>query len=815
MTDTRLHNKQEFMALLGSRESWTAELDFDDYQLVQGQLLRVRDFGISYARAKTIADEAEEAFWQCLKQNAAAQRLVVGLDTIEKLAINSSSWMMRKKLIDDADRAFQTQRWLIEHIKQGDLANVTIILAGRGDVRPGQESYFDLLKNDHELKRSADLYPIELEPLTSAETRAYFEVLLRDWTQKASTASSSEDNSSLIAMALRALLNTSERLEVLHYFTGGQPIRLALYTDILITGRTVPEPLSQPNLAAARTLVGDDSNLEAYRRKIELECARQLFHQGTDLRGRILQMLVRATRGLNEEHIHFYLDTKNDLDPRNWVSNQSRLKELRAQLQELQSLTIVKIKPDGRVGLQDEVYRIYSQSMAENPSDRKSETASRKQLYERLASLARFKLNTLKKQRATFTRDDLDNILIEKAAEALETRLPDLDSLDEKERNRINEEIFIQELEALYFAMRLDPNNFNTMFFDFANQQVKGGDSSKFNVLQSEAWLALEDQPTLSFVDALPNPSAAERDESPIAVLLRAAQIYDATGWLIRFFMRHDYARVVELADSIDAVVTTMPPGNEKHGWNHTLSRAERGLWRGFALIYMSPGTEIITELERLQAFEKDLIQLVRKDQYTVVFADRGLNGERGFHGHGAEERALYTLMLLQNVIGYGHITLGEDEAAIKAYVKSLQYNRLVRSSDNVHEATVRNNLARALAERGKKRSIRICRDALDLRIQKGDLVPIAYSFNTLGLILNDLYQAEEAYENCARALAIARRTQEPRLTGLVLIQLAEALRRMAKSQRSSRSRAEELYRTAENALKQAMEIFQKSSAKG
>jgi tetratricopeptide (TPR) repeat protein len=125
-------------------------------------------------------------------------------------------------------------------------------------------------------------------------------------------------------------------------------------------------------------------------------------------------------------------------------------------------------------------------------------------------------------------------------------------------------------------------------------------------------------------------------------------------------------------------------------------------------------------------------------------------------------------------------------------------------------EALVRNNLSRALIEMGKKRALRVCQDALELRIQEGTLIPIAYSYNTMALIWNDLRQPQNALTASARALAIAQYIQDPRVIGLALLQVGEALRRLATSNDPlmTGESTEDIYREAADVLQQAYELF-------
>src|SRR5690606_23973119 len=127
-------------------------------------------------------------------------------------------------------------------------------------------------------------------------------------------------------------------------------------------------------------------------------------------------------------------------------------------------------------------------------------------------------------------------------------------------------------------------------------------------------------------------------------------------------------------------------------------------------------------------------------------------------------KRLQLILSITYGNLGYAYTTLGSFQEAVHAYAHSLQYIRqLPKNQAKAQEGNTRNNLSRALVEMDKKRAIRVCDDGLKLRKKVGDLLPIALSYNTLGLIMNDLYRPLEACEFCARSYAIATHVGDPR----------------------------------------------------
>ncbi|MBK7917533.1 MAG: hypothetical protein IPJ94_15000 [Chloroflexi bacterium] len=77
-------------------------------------------------------------------------------------------------------------------------------------------------------------------------------------------------------------------------------------------------------------------------------------------------------------------------------------------------------------------------------------------------------------------------------------------------------------------------------------------------------------------------------------------------------------------------------------------------------------------------------------------------------------------------------------------------------------------------------------------------------------MVWNNLRQPEKALTASARALAIAQFVQEPRAIGLALLEVGEALRRLATSNDplNTGESTEDIYREAADVLQQAYELF-------
>jgi hypothetical protein len=816
LADIWLQARQYFLQTLGDSQTWQEQVHFGHYMLAHNRWRRLSESGVDHAGTRQAAAAAEAAFWQDYQAIAARQRIVLPLDTAESLATVSSQWLIEHDLLQPEDLRFNTQQWLLDQIEAGRFTNTTLIMAGRDSSSEGGP-YFERIEALAAREDIAcEIASVFVEPFTLAETADYFALLQED--QALSTADSSPSpatTKAYIQAVLQMLLDDEEKLQVLHLYTGGQPIRLALYTDVLVESSSIPEPLQQ-TLAEAQAHTksrGEETpQLLEVRRQIEAEFIDILFGAENNLHARILRSLARSTRGLSPEQVHFILDRDPAVSIADWQPDKQRLAEIEAVMQKLRSLSIVKPKPGNRLGLQDEMYRIFAECMAANEQTRQKEKAARQWEYKQLFERADKHRQALYDQDERLMRDDLERIRPERPANILSTRMAVLTAAAAEERSRLEQALLNDELEYLHYALLIDPVfHFNYTYYNLANDRVNAYKEDQVALFQAEMWRALNDEYAFKFIDLPPRPVATRRGEDALTVLRRAAQTNDAVNWIVRFYLYGQYQKAIDLAQQIEAKIATLPNPHERHSWGHTLARRERDLWVSFCRIFL--GASLTEHNQAAKEIVADLEALSRVDTDTMVFPERGAEGERGMKGHPAQDRLHFIITLTYNRLGYGLAMEGDFEAAVDAYTRSLQYARtLPHPLLASQEATVRNNLARALAELGKKRANRVCRDGLALRIKLGDWLPIAVSYNTLALIQNTLYMPVQALDAAARAWAIAQRVANPRTQGLVLLQLGESLRRLVGASRTEAvtlsDAPEEVYREAERALQQAVEIF-------
>ncbi|MCP4419792.1 MAG: ATP-binding protein [Chloroflexi bacterium] len=804
-SDIRLHSRDFFLETIGSSTTWNGAVAFSRHEMARARQRRLVDAGAAYSLVQKATEAAEIDFRRDYHKASGQFRLVLPLDTTEQLSIISSGWLLERNLLESKEIAFSTQQWLVDQIEHGRFPNTTLLIAGREEEG---ERYFSMLSEAIEKARKpCKLTVVNLNPFSETETRSFFVTLRNDW-QKRPQNDLAQD----VVATLDVLIDDAEQLRLLHLYSGGQPIRLSLYTDILIEGRTIPEPLQDSLLQAVERVGGsEDTTTEtaemlAARQEIEGEFVRLLFSQ-PGLRSQILQALVRATRGLKAEQLHFVLDSKPNDTLATWQPNPARLNEIKAEMVGMQSMSLIKQKSGGRIGLQDEVYRIYAEHMNSTETNRLAEMAARQQLYLHLRDWANSSRQRVQAERTAYIRYDLSRIRAERPSTILNTHMPKPTAEEELRRNQLLSELQDLDLEYLHYNLLLNPDtHFNDTYYSLANKQNRALNVASGAVVQSEVWRLLQDKFAFAFVEMEPRASVSERGENPAMVLNRAAQQDDAATWILRFWMLKQYRRAVAFADDVDTAVSQLTNEHERHSWQHTFARSQRHCWREFAKIFIGEG--IPDAIICLQIIVTDLIQLAEVDIHTEAFP-----GEKGFVGHPAYPRLIFTIANCYTVLGYGLTILGDFRDAVTAYGVALKYLRQLPPTDQ--QATTLNNLSRALVEMGKKRSIRVCNEGLQLRMNAGELLPIAGSYITLGQIMNELHKPREAIQYSATAFAIAAEIGDSRATGLSMVHIAEGLRRLVREDTSlTDTDVDEIFRTAEQAIGQAQEIFMASNAR-
>ncbi|MBM3145795.1 MAG: ATP-binding protein [Chloroflexi bacterium] len=814
MATPQLYARVQFMqairdALVGAG----GNIKFPHYDTAFNQFQSQQFYMGDYGYIQALEQTAEEAFIQDFQANAEIQHIVLILDTVERLfPIGGTQWLLERGLLTAADMAFYTYQWLIGHIRQGTFCNTTLLLAGRG--KEGT-AFFDAIEKAAGENPKSTIHRLEIGPFSLEDTKAFLEVL-------ADIPIDGETDQIVSHEVAETILNIAAdeaRVETLHTYTGGQPVRLSLYTDLIVDAQRIPERLQDTPEAAKRA--EQEGTLESIQEEIEASFIHLLFSrpsQGSE----ILKALVRAPRGLDVEQFQYALLSKPKEPPADWLErarteralDDSR-KDIQKALDALKRLSIVKRRPDGRIGLQDEIYRIYTHHLSKSDKTCLAEQEARQKFYEKLEAWAHYHHEKrLKELTETQAEDERRLNITVPSRVRKDVQFPDLTETERNNRSQLRAEIGKWELESLHYALLRDfVRNFNHVAFEQADQKWIASNPGSEALIQAELWQVLKERSYAlkEFGKLEPWLSLRVHGEPTLHALERVALQEDITNWIKRFALRKTYQRALEFYEALEKVLKETYPldskKREERSWHHTFSRGQRELWRDYARLMTS--TEVEKTLRGMETTLQNLEALLGHNQDEIALEDRG---EKGFLGHPAELKLKRVIALYYNYIGYGYATLGSFRQATGYYSRALTQ---MRETEFPHMApTTANNLSRVLSDRGYSRSRRICLDALELRKKQGAEVPIAYSYNTLALIDNDHNRPDLAWVEAAIAIAYFRMANDPRGLGLSLLQLGEALRRLAKPTSEAHhlrgDKPELILEIAQQTLDEAVNIFVK-----
>lgn len=816
LMDIRLSARTQLVQALRNALSWQGGVDFRDFESAARGYLRALEGSADFKTIKSRAAEAEEAFWKGFSEHAQQERIVLILDTAERLVLRSSQWLLDRDLLKDEELAdLSSQQWLLQQIRQGRFSNTTLIIAGRDGENEGKLFFDQIRKVVKSPETPCSLTEIALGPLTAEETVLYFRYAAKEWTERAGAENQSEYHP--VSQAMQDIVADLDGLNVLYEVTGGKPVLLSLYGDLIHEPDPMPPLLQKTHQEIVvemkrrgeelwvdfpegkQTTIVCELGREALQAEIERSFLDVLF-QKPGLRSEIMQALARCPAGLNDEQLHFLLDSNGNGDLTTWRPNPLRLEAIQNELEHIRRFSIARPRPNGRLGLQDEIYRIYAQRMGETEELKTYESVARKRQYTKLSNWADHALQKLKDERRRYQEEDERRLAqaLHSPSIALRPYLPSPTATEQEERSRIQQAIRDWELERLHYdLLRVPEQGLNDSYTDLSERRWLSNVEEEDFIAQQELWRVLYDPYALSYTDL---------SKDKLAVLRRAARDEDPARWIKRFALRREYARAIEFCDKVEKAIL-IEDAEARRTWLHPLNRGERFIWKSYAQIMLG-GPNIGGIVGEMKSHLAILLLLAAARLDEPI----GPQGETGFQGHVALPRLHRIIAVGYNFAGYGRVVLGQYGKGVGNYTRSLVYMRATKSQ--AQQAGTRNNLGRALASLGQdEHGYRVCMDSLALRRELGAEIPIAYSLNTLALIGNGMQRTPTAWREAAQAAAIFRRAGDSRGLGLALIQLGIGLRRLANSQEPTaimEALPEELYTIAQRALGEALDIFEK-----
>lgn len=812
LMDIRLSSKVQLIEAIHNALSWSGGVDFSAYEQTLREYERAKLNSASFTIIADLEKQVEEDFWRAFQEHTQGKRIVLMLDTAERLVLRSSDWVIKNHLLTPGELVISSQQWLITQVVKGRFDNTTLILAGRPKEGKPFFSQFESILTEE--KTPCEPVKVSLKPLSREETGKYFGQLAKEWDLMLPENRVDTEDHARIGRSLRALAEDKERLDILHLMTGGRPVLLSLYSDLIHEPGDLPGPFLLSKSEVEQALKGRRE--DAFHAEIEDAFIDLLFEQ-PGLRSDIMQALARCPAGLSARQLHYLIDSKEGFAPAEWVPNVYRLQEIKENLDQIRQLSIARPRRNDplnikdindyrrsqqyddtqRMGLQDEIYRIYADRNYAKEGRRDREHQERTKQYKKLQDWAGWQLDELRKHLRDHQEADERRLTsaIQLPTQAVTAVIPRPLPSEQEERNKIQRAIAEWELERLHYSLLANPAaGLNDDYTDLTEQRWLANNEEADFIGQQEMWRVLHDDHALKF---------SGMNDDQLEVLQRTAREEDPTRWIKRFILRRQYKRAITFYDSVEKAIEKEPEA-QRITWKHPLNAGERIIWTSYARIML--GTEAQQGVKDIVHWLGILTPLAKAPSTEKI----GPKGETGFKDHPALPRLLRIIAVGHNFAGYGYVVRSQFTQAIKHYGKGLRTLRETKIEAR-HAATL-NNLGRALASQGKEeRGLRICADALEIRRSLGAEIPVAYSLNTLALIGNSMQRTPTAWREAAQAAAIFRQAGDNRGLGLALIQVGIGLRRLAKGHEPSivmEAGREELYRTAQDALERAVEIF-------
>mgnify|MGYP000061130960 CR=1 FL=1 len=661
--DTHLHDRFQFVVELRNslKRPYRAGLRFPRFDAQLGIVENLQASGALYERLIEEEKALVKAFVDDLRDITKERRVVFLVDTVERLSYVGPDWLLKGDILNPDDLEIRTHHWLESFIADPvvekpdgvnlDLDNITLVLSGReqtDEVHPEGRVFFKRIRAAavaaQEKERGRELKEIALKPLSQDATRAFFEQYAADW----------RDHAPRIAERY-ALATQEDRYKVIWLYTGGIPVRLALYAQLLAEGKTIPPALLVPYEVAWRragyatmpheeideSLPVPEKLLKA-RWEIEEQFVKLLFGHPGSLRQAMILSLLRAPRGLTAEQLHYVLTT--NADKATWTAYfEHTVRERAAELNDYLALLSViaadywgrsrppfEPLPDEaghapatifRVALQDELYRIYAEHMGlfaephspETKSIREMlaneearygesarwETGERALLYEKLAFFADHHYQQALEQKRAFLHTDEQQL-----EERFQLDNPEsysfraLSKRHAHQRLRLHKAQTFFEIERMIYRLLLHPeDNINSEYMTLEDDNDKAARHEEDFWAQAEMWRALFDDWLMKFVRMRPQREPARRrEETPITVLRRVAEQESVARWIKRFVLRGSAKRGVEFSDRVKVMIYNLPRGDD--------GSPMRGVWRSWNHTLAEQEREVWTQVGRVRLGE-------------------------------------------------------------------------------------------------------------------------------------------------------------------------------------------------------------------
>lgn len=590
----------------------------------------------------------------------------------------------------------------------------------------------------------------ELDPFGEIDTVAYFDEVKRSL-EEAAGKEDEEKADRLRRLAERVGEIPEQVRRTITHLTGGRPILLALMVDYLSTSdRLYPRILEPPDRARQWAV----QEAEQARREVEADLVRFWKETGGAVE-QVIEALAYARRGLDAPLLARILGTGT--------------REAKALLTQVRPMAFVKVRPDDeRFFLHDEMYELWDRHLSRHGPARERIYSAILEYYEEQILTQREEVRELwTPQQPGFPPED--------EAPLGAPKPPD----DSVRLSREKDRLYNLMAEEVYYRLRKAPEDGFRTYQLYAREAFWASEESLEYLLRSEMLVFLEQREQRGE----PLPSGLQ-EEIAVDMALRRLERYnrriDPQVPDLAQRLRTECTELLEEAGSLYLIHLDIREAEALVDLGQNLDYAETLLQRTIRLLKR-------LSLQNRRAWQRD-----------ILLADAC------------------------NLMGYLRRTQGRFQEAVQSYNEAIQQWRLLEEAEldrlrrmalRAQHANTLNNQAWALAELGRfEIARRLCEDALRIRRELGPRGAVAFSENTLGMILIRDDKPHRARVHCQRALTTFRELENRRGVGMADIALSEALRRMSSlPDLYETEECADLLRQAERNATEAVEIFREA----
>lgn len=437
----------------------------------------------------TLRDEVAQAFLDDLNRLAKTYRLVLALDTAEKLLYEMDTI---QEVLGLGEEGIAVLPWLLRDFLP-KIENSVILIAGR--PKPAR------LRRDLREALGDRLLELDLPGFESKQDAiAYFDVVAQAVRQEGKEE-----------IADRITAVPQDTREVIWLYTAGRPILLSLMIDYLVVANELLAPVKDPLETATSKSKAELAEIE---KAIEAELVRIFQNTGRPA-DEAIRILAWARKGIDAEMLAYVAEMS--------------VQEAEKTLDELRDLSFIKRRAaDDRVFLHDEMYEMLEHHVLARLPKRR-----RDKIYQAILNCYKGEISDARKQVAMLQQPG--GTKRQEEEEFVPTGSPRPPAHAEA-LAQASSRLYSLMAEEVYYRFRRDADDGFKAYYVYRQEALWSNEESLDMQLRSEMLQYLAEQ----------------EDIEPFTDLSRSEVEFDAgLSWSDRFLRRAEYATALNVAQAL------------------------------------------------------------------------------------------------------------------------------------------------------------------------------------------------------------------------------------------------------------------------